>query len=143
MDTPEGWQANGPHLIRFEPPNLFLTRSRGAVQKADVECSFTIMQAKIDEIGPIYWITNLSEMTVMTPGARTVKGAPGRVHDPANVLGMAIVGISFHQRIVAQLAIKANRLLRGDKSLLNVEFFTNEMDARQWVETCREKQAKR
>lgn len=143
MDTPDGWEPNGPHLIRFEPPNLFLTRSYGVVGKEDIVRSYTIMQAKIDEIGPIYWISNLSEMTHMSAEARTVKGPPGRVHDPANVLGMGIIGISFHQRIVAQLAIKANRLLRGDKSPLNVEFFTNEVDARQWVETCREKRRNR
>ncbi len=143
MDTPEGWQANGPHLIRFEPPNLFLTRSRGDVRKEHVERSYTIMQAKIDEIGPIYWITNLSEMKSMTAEARTVKGPPGRIHDPANVLGFAVVSASFHQRVFAQLAIKANRFFRHDKSVLNVEFFSNEVDARQWVETCREKRANR
>jgi hypothetical protein len=142
-DPPDGWQANGRHLIRFEPPNLFLTRLRGDVHKADAERSYTIMQAKIDEIGPIYWITNLSEIGRMLPEARTVKGPPGRVHDPKNVLGFAVIGTSFHQRIVAQLAIKANRLLRGDKSHLNVEFFSNEKDARQWVEACREKLAAR
>jgi hypothetical protein len=142
-DVPDGWQANGTHLIRFEPPNLFLTRSRGDVHKEDVEGSYTIMQAKIDEIGPIYWITNLTEMGRMTAGARTVKGPPGRVHDPANVLGIAIIGSSFHQRVVAQLAITANRLLRGDKSLLNLRFFTNEKDAREWVDGCRASRAAR
>lgn len=139
METPvpDGWQPNGPHLIRFEPPNLFMTRSRGEIRREHVERTFQIMQEKIDEIGPIYWISNMSAMTKMTAEAKTVKGAPGRVHDPKNVLGMAIVGSTFHTRVVATLAVKANRLLRGDKSPLNIEFFANEEEARSWVEKCR------
>lgn len=143
MPVPDGWQPNGPHLIRFEPPNLFLTRSRGEVRREHVERTFQVMQEKIDEIGPIYWITNMSGMKKMTADAKTVKGAPGRVHDPKNVLGIAIVGSTFHVRIVAQLAVTANRLLRGDNSPLNLEFFSNEDDARAWVEKCRTKAAAR
>jgi SpoIIAA-like len=143
LHTPDGWQTNGTHLIRFEPPNLFLTRSRGDVNKEDMERSYTTMQVKIDEIGPIYWMTNMSEMGRMSGEARRVQGAPGRVFDPANLLGIAVIGSSFHHRVVAQLAIKASRLLRGDKLPLNVEFFTTEGDAREWVETCRKKRAGR
>jgi hypothetical protein len=140
-DVPEGWQRNGPHLIRFEPPNLFLTRSRGDVHKEDMLRTYSIMQDKIDEIGPIYWISNMSQMGRLTAEARTVKGPPGRVHDPANVLAFAVIVPSFHYRVIAQLTIKANRLLRGDKSHLNVQFFSNEAEARQWIEACRAKRA--
>jgi len=140
-DVPEGWQRNGQHLIRFEPPNLFLTRSRGDVSAEDMLRTYTTMQKKIDEIGPIYWISNMSEMGRMSAEARAVKGPPGRVHDPANVFGLAVIVPSFHFRIVAQLAIKANRLIRRDTTPLNLEFFSNEADARQWVEACRAKRA--
>jgi SpoIIAA-like len=139
--VPDGWQPNGPHWICFEPPNLFLSRMQGEVRREQVERTFQTMQEKIDEIGPIYWIANISGMGKLTTDAKTVKGPPGRVHDPKNVLGVAIVGSTFHLRIVAQLAIKANRLLRGDRSPLNVEFFSNEDEARAWVDHCRAKVA--
>jgi len=140
-DVPEVWERNGPHLIRFEPPNLFLTRSRGDVSAEDMLRTYTRMQEKIDVIGPIYWISNLTAIGHMSAEARSVKGPPGRIHDPANVLGFGVIVPSFHMRVVAQLAIKANRLLRGDTSVLNVEFFSNERAARQWVEACRAKRA--
>ena len=140
-EVPEGWERNGAHLIRFEPPNLFLTRSKGDVSADDMLRTYATMQEKIDVIGPIYWISNMSEMGRMSAEARAVKGPPGRVHDPANVLGLGIIVPSFHYRVIAQLAVKANRLLRGDRSALNLEFFSNEADARQWVEACRVKAA--
>jgi hypothetical protein len=59
----------------------------------------------------------------------------------ADIAGIAIIGASFHMRVVAQLIVKAIRLLQ--RQSYELRFFDAEADAHAWVGELRRKQASR
>lgn len=134
--TTDGWQSNGKHLERFEPPDIFHSRVRGDVDAPDILETHKRILRYTRELGrPLFWVADLSQVGRILPAAR-------RVDTPALELrALVIVGASFQQRVVVTLGITAHRILFRRLLSMPIEFCATEADARAWCECERAKAA--
>lgn len=85
----------------------------------------------------IFVIVDLREMQQMDAAARQVAARGPDVDGKAMpVAGLAIVGGSFHMRLLAKMINKAAALLTRAK-ITPIEFFDTYDQARQWIATRR------
>jgi len=136
MDEPltDGWQSNGKHFGRFEPPDIYHSRVHGDVDAPELIKTHERLIRFTREVGrPLFWMVDVSEIGRVLPAAN-------RVDSPALELrGLLIVGASFHQRVLVTLGVTAHRLLFRRLLSLPIEFFPNETAARAWIECERTK----
>jgi hypothetical protein len=132
----DGWQSNGKHLERFEPPDIFHSRVLGDVDAPHiVETHRRILQWTRELGRPLFWLADLSQVGRILPAAR-------RVDTPTlELCGLAIVGANFQQRVVVTLGITAHRILFRRLLSLPIAFCATETDARAWCECERAKAA--
>ena len=119
----------GASTLRVEMPSMCIVTYVGIL---DVEVIGKMNKALMEhagEIRPLYLVVDLSRTGTVTQLGRR-HGAGGML--ALNPAATAVIGASFHMRVVVELITKAAKLLntglRGP-----VEFFANERDARTWM----------
>ncbi|MDC0739967.1 STAS/SEC14 domain-containing protein [Polyangium mundeleinium] len=128
----EDWSSLGAHRYRFEAPDLFIVRVVGDVSLSDTQTMFERIEDLSEKAGrPIFWLSDISGLGQVTPAARKF---PLKL-DPTRWLRATVVfGGNFHQRLVANLVMKAIPLLRPSRQMRPLSFFTTEAEARAYVE---------
>lgn len=119
----------GASTLRVELPNIYLVTYVGVL---DVEVIGKMNKALMEyagQIRPLYLIVDLSRTGTVTQLGRR-HGAGGMLAlDPT---ATAVIGASFHMRVIVELITKAAKLLNTGLHG-PVKFFTNESDARTWM----------
>lgn len=122
---------NGEVILRFEPPDLILATYIGDIDGPHILAS-EIESVPYLESAPLHFLLlDVSRLTSFSPEARRLAGHSGG-KTKSQLRGIAIVGASFHYRVMGTLVSKAANLLyhRQDNP---VSFFTNETEARDWI----------
>ena len=119
----------GASTLRVELPSICLVTYVGVL---DVEVIGKMNKALMDyasQIRPLYLIVDLSRTGTVTQLGRR-HGAVGMLS--LNPAATAVIGASFHMRVIVELITKAAKLLNTGLQG-PVEFFANERDARTWM----------
>jgi hypothetical protein len=135
----EEWLPLGRQCYRFEPPDIYFVRSRGAVTGEEMRLMLDTVVELAERAGRrVFWLCDISGLTSVTPEARKVGVEYGNASD--SVEATIILGASFHQRVLANFSIKAEKMLRPSrKNAPTVVFVATEGEARALVEEIRRK----
>ncbi|MDI1477978.1 STAS/SEC14 domain-containing protein [Polyangium sp. y55x31] len=136
----EGWSRLGSsHEARFEAPDLFVLRIQGDVLLSDTTALFDRIEALAAQVGrQLLLLVDVSKLGQVRPDART--SALGR-DLTTSLRGLAVYGGSYHQRLYANLLIKAIPLLRPNRPQKPMLFCATEADARAFVAELRGREA--
>ncbi len=128
------WQFIGKHSWRFEPPDVFFSRSRGDVAGPEMLGLIQAFHASTEQVGhSIFWVANVKEMGAFTSAAREATARLSKNPELRNRLrGSAVFGASFATRAVVSLMVRAVRVLNPDK-LRPLAFVETEAEARAFL----------
>ena len=119
----------GTSTLRCVKPNLCIVTYAGVL---DVDVIEKMNEALLDvarRMAEVYLIVDLSRVRTVTQLGRR-QGAGGML--ALNPLATAVIGASFHMRVVVEMITKAAKLLnRGLEG--PVAFFADEKGARAWI----------
>lgn len=125
-----------------EPPDIIIWALVGRVSGDDMRRLYAEQVAFSRGKHEIYVIADLQRMEHVEAAARHVAAhAPDVDGKAMTVGGMAVVGGSFHLRMLAKMANKAAALLKRN-SESPVAFFTTYDEARQWFTEIRRTKAR-
>lgn len=123
--------SNGPHMLEFEPPDIFHCHIRGPVLVNEVQETVRIMQSEVmPQVGPVFFFAHLSS---------GLEGFPAETRKyfgsiPVVWKGAAIIGGSAIARAATNVALRAMSLLsakqpptRMFKSVEEARVFAAEM----------------
>lgn len=119
----------GPHEAWLEPPDIFVTHWRGEVRPEHMTAMFDEVE-KIASTIPVLFALNIVR-DVKALNSETRKAAS---HDSRgkHMCAMAIVGASFHIRVISTMLLKASALI-GTAAKMPVAFFNTEDEGRNWL----------
>ena len=121
----------GEIFIRFEPPDLLIATYVGDIDAPHIRASEVESLPYIDEVPYHLLIIDVARLRSFSPEARRIAShSGGKIK--SQIRGVAIVGASFHYRVIGMLVGNAANLLyrRLDNPLA---FFRNETEAREWI----------
>lgn len=126
----------GKHITYFEEPDIIFMKLSGDVSDAEGLELLRRQKAFAEGLKMVFFLMDGREMAGISPGARravaeTLKEIP--------LYGMANFQSPMKARVVAKLVITAINLFRKDASTNPVEFFSSEQEAREWIDSRREK----
>lgn len=126
----------GKHITYFEEPDIIFMKLAGDVSDAEGLELLRRQKAFAEGRKMLFFLMDGREMAGISPVARravaeTLKEIP--------LFGMANFQSSMKARVVAKLVITAINLFRKDASTNPVEFFSSEQEAREWIDSRREK----
>ena len=126
----------GKHITYFEEPDIIFMKLSGDVSDAEGLELLRRQKAFAEGRKMLFFLMDGREMAGISPGARravaeTLKEIP--------LYGMANFQSPMKARVVAKLVITAINLFRKDASTNPVEFFSSEQEAREWIDSRREK----
>ena len=126
----------GKHITYFEEPDIIFMKLAGDVSDAEGLELLRRQKAFAEGRKMLFFLMDGREMAGISPVARravaeTLKEIP--------LYGMANFQSSMKARVVAKLVITAINLFRKDASTNPVEFFSSEQEAREWIDSRREK----
>ncbi len=119
----------GASTLLIESSNLCIVTYVGVLDDDVIGRMNNALVEHARQIRPLYLVVDLSRTGTVTHLGRR-HGAGGML--ALNPTATAVVGASFHMRVVVELITKAAKLLNTGLHG-PVEFFTNEMDARVWM----------
>ncbi|MDI1447402.1 hypothetical protein [Polyangium sp. 6x1] len=141
MGKPEVWEdwlplrAGSPHRYRFEEPDLLIVRDDGDVSGADMARMYDLVEEFAARLRRrLFWITDISRLGRVTEEAGKVSIA--RDLKP-HLRGSIVCGGSFHQRHLANMVVKAMRVLRPERGKGNMVFCATVAEARAIAEEQR------
>ena len=126
----------GKHITYFEEPDIIFMKLSGDVSDAEGLELLRRQKAFAEGLKMVFFLMDGREMAGISPVARravaeTLKEIP--------LYGMANFQSSMKARVVAKLVITAINLFRKDASTNPVVFFSSEQEAREWIDSRREK----
>ena len=129
------WESFGAHAYCFEPPDIVHIRNSGEISLEDMQHMFGLVQAAAGRVGGrVFWLADITRMGHVRNEARKF-AIDSNIRSVLQ--GTAIVGGSFQQRAVANLAIKAVRLLNPSRSGTPFKFVATEAEARVFIDGIR------
>jgi hypothetical protein len=133
-DNRDAWQQVGPHLYRFEPPDLFHLRCLGDVSEQEIEKIMAVGLGIGERAGSLFWLNDIGKLGALASSARKrLASTPLGFYPGAT----AVFGGSFQQRVLANIAIKASRILRPWARARPIAFCADEAEARAFFEEVR------
>jgi hypothetical protein len=132
-DPSISWSSIGPHLYRFEPPDVVHFQVNGKLDGAAMQRMFDVVRERAAHVGrPVFWLSCMEKFDDFTSEARQIAV---RTDVRGIVVMTAVYGGSFRQRILANLAIKASAVLQiGNPP---VRIFAGEAEARAHIDEVR------
>lgn len=125
------------HEFHFVPPDLIRFTFRGSLSDEVTKQYLDFIYDRATEInGSLYVIYDLSAWTRIDERARK---RVTKVDRPYPFAGMAIIGTSFTIQALANMIIRAVKLIRPDYWSFPHKFFANVADAEAWIAEIREK----
>lgn len=122
--------AAARHFIRFEPPDLILSRPEGELPPEEARVAWDIVRKETSALEAFYWIVDISRLRRYS--RETMRTMPEDMVQ--KIRAYAVVGGSFQQRIILSVGIRAGRLLFPWARSLRFEFFPDEPSARAWID---------
>lgn len=121
----------GEIVIRFEPPDLIVVNYIGDIDGPHILASETESVPYLESASLYFLLLDVSRLTSFSAEARRLASHSGG-KTKSQLRGMAIVGASYHYRVMGTLVSKAANLLyhRQDNP---ISFFSNETEARDWI----------
>ncbi|MBK9262744.1 MAG: hypothetical protein IPM54_23440 [Polyangiaceae bacterium] len=132
QQAPREWVVD-THCVRFEPPNLFVLKWKGAVTEVHAERVFAHIDAL--EIPRYLLITDVSQSDIPNSQARAKFATTSFRAD-----AVAALVPGMHKRVVMQMIMRALNVLT--KQRLNIAFFDDEAACRKWLAAENERLAK-
>ncbi len=131
----ESW-TNGPHLLEFEPPDIFHCHVRAPIEEHEVKKTVEIIRDELGKRGiRIFFVSHMETPDAsFTPRARKFIGTTN-----PDWKCVAIVGGNSMVRATANILSRAMNLLQGRKTPFKM-FRTSE-EARQFIAELRAKEA--
>jgi hypothetical protein len=83
---------------------------------------------------PPFWLNDMSELGHVPSETRKLLTRSDLL---PNLKGVAVIGASLPQRVIARLVLHAARLAYPDQPLPPVRFFASEAEARAWIAEAR------
>lgn len=120
---------SGASTLRIEPPNLCIVTYVGMLDVQVIEKMNAHLLDAARRICPLYLIVDLSRVGTVTQLGRR-QGAGGML--ALNPAATAVIGASFHMRVVVEMITKAAKLLNVGLEG-PVDFFASEKEARAWI----------
>ncbi len=127
-------QHVGAHRYHFEWPDLLRSSPVGPISRDELAAALDVIEHHARNGRPLFWLVDLSRLAGLTPEARRLLSERDA---RAFLRGIVLVGGSFHQRVLATLAIRAVRLFWRHKTHVPFAFFADEPTARAWIEAQR------
>ncbi len=122
----------GSHRLRFIPPDTVRVWWMGTATGDDfariIEWSVLQMENR-----PYFVIADLSQLTTISTDARELSARDTRMHA---ILRVAMLGASFHIRVVVSMVTRAMELFYKEQRG-KMRFFDNEADALAWLKAER------
>jgi|GEM_PF-5394413 len=122
------------HTAWIEPPDIFVTHWRGEITAGDMLAMYDELE-KFASLQPhVYSLTIVRDVTVFGAEARKVTAI-----DPRNryFVAMAVVGASFHLRVLSTMLMKATALI-GRSRVTPAAFYDTEDEGRAWLAVKRQ-----
>ena len=121
--------------VVYEPPDLYITRFVGDVDAATItriaEEQNRLFEQQLP--GGRDYILALADVSAIRRVTTDARETFRNIAPSINVYGIAIVGASFHIRVVATLVTRAANLLTNRTQRNPVCFFGTEAEARAWL----------
>jgi hypothetical protein len=129
----EGVCRIGAHLVWVEPPDLLCVQIHGDLSPDELRRILDEAR-RVAARGPILWLSDISAMRDVHPGARRVA-----VAGDAMFLGRAaaIIISNFTQRIMTTLVMNVAKLARPGIEMPPIRFFPTEAAGRAWLDRIR------
>lgn len=124
--------------VGWEDPDLLLLRYKGQVTVAHVEQAVAESLRRIGLREYHVALIDVGQLVGLTAEARKVATSS---REKANIRGVAVIGASFHLKVLGNLMDRAARLVYRAKDN-PFEFFGSEAEARVWLEERRRVLAK-
>jgi SpoIIAA-like len=124
--------------VALEEPDIVLWYLIGHVEEADIKRNYDAQMDFFRGKSHILLLIDVSELKSMTLAARRAAAAgpiPGKKVLP--VRGCAVVGASFHIKVVSLLVAKASRVFNPQEDNA-IHFCDTEPEARQWIDKRRQ-----
>ncbi len=110
--------STGPHLLEFEPPDLFHCHVRGTVLASEVQEAFRIIREElIPKVGDVYFLLHLTKF-----GADAIPMETRKYLDTTDPpwRGEVVIGGSSITRMAASIALRTIMIMTGKRLLLKV-----------------------
>ncbi|HMY14715.1 MAG TPA: hypothetical protein PKA58_00230 [Polyangium sp.] len=134
--TPNDWHFIGKHCMRFEPPDLFITRLIGDVSlEQNLESMRWLDDLEIPTIG-FYSLVDVSEVGRQDP--RLMKAADS-VQSKHRCRAMVYYNARFHQRTLVNIFLRAAKVINHPLAKTPTKIFSTEEEARAWIAADRTK----
>jgi hypothetical protein len=132
------WYPLGKHRYRFEDPDIFHVDCDLVTSTAEITREFEFVKELAAEVGrPVFWMSNIAKAQQMPPGARRVATETDMT---PYLRGIAMFNGGFRERLFANMAIKAARLLKPNRKALDALFCETEAEARAFFEMLRRRE---
>ncbi|MDI1443665.1 hypothetical protein [Polyangium sp. 6x1] len=130
-DAPRIFRIGSAHRLTFEPPDLVMLSLNGPLEADDVMACFDAFE-EVSGGRQVLLLSDVSRTSGPTMRARKVATKDPRI----KLMGpQAMIGASYHVRIVMTMLETAARLVQGKSS--PTAFFDDEASARAWLLTQR------
>jgi len=107
----------------------------GIISRDELAVALDLIE-RLAQNGPLFWLVDLTGLEGLDPNARKLLSERDA---RAFFRAIILVGGSFHQRVLATLAIKGVRLFWRHKTHVPFAFFGDEAEAIAWVNTERKR----
>ena len=116
-----------------EEPDLVIGHYVGSVDVGDIRRVADVQRTFCKGKPHVFLMADLHRMDRITPEARRVAVEPV---DSTPILAMALVGASFHIRVIGTMLIRGAQILRPE-SAFPTRFFESQAEARVWLDELR------
>jgi hypothetical protein len=128
-------KAIGAHSLRWEPPDLFIITLVGDLTGPQArEVLGDIVQYSRGGMG-YFELVDLERLGSVSPEARSSLLGP-LPPDAAPLIGAAVYGAGFYQRVLVSAMTRALQALRRD-NVLPIAFFKTRAEAEAWIDARR------
>lgn len=122
-------EVGGEIVVEWERPDLLLMQYKGHLTAAHIERAIAESKRHIGEQPYHIALLDVSTLQGLTPEARKIAVASS---DDVNIRGVAVIGASFHIKVLGRLLARAAQLVYRAKDN-PLEFFDSEAEARVWL----------
>jgi len=120
-------------MVRFELPDLLHVTYIGHLDGPQILAAAQEARELIADRSSILMLINVAQVSSFSAAARR---AAADTKEGERVRGLAIVGASFHQKVIGSLVVRAAQLIRRNVEY-PVRFCETENEARVWFDARR------